>query len=186
MRLIPRFINPRDLIITEAMVIIRSLGLINRGINWNPVINCFIIWVNLKLVIFFLYCNSHHKAKKICVSQGNTWASLLSTCDFLRKMNRIQNKQNVAKRKTTWGRHKTRRCITSCCWENADWIAKPLFKYRPIREYIFKISSLDFPCYYFWVHATVFKSNVNLACTFERWSSHFEMESEVVFCPIRI
>ena len=29
------------------------------------------------------------------------------------------------------------------------------FKYRPIREYIFKISNLDFPCYYFWVHATV-------------------------------
>ena len=33
----------------------------------------------------------------------------------LRKMNKIQNKQNVAKRKTTWSRHKTRRCITSCC-----------------------------------------------------------------------
>ena len=54
--------------------------------------------------------------KKIyAVPQGNTWASLLSTCDFHRKMNKIQNKQNVAKRKTTWRRHTTRRCITSCC-----------------------------------------------------------------------
>ena len=42
------------------------------------------------------------------------------------------------------------------------------WKTKKKKEYIFKINNLDFPCYYFWVHATVFKSNVNLACTFER------------------
>jgi hypothetical protein len=78
-------------------------------------------------ILFLFHCNSRHKnKKKYAVSQGNTWASLLSTCDFHRKMNKIQNKQNVAKRKTMWSRHKSRRCITSCCLENADWIAKPL------------------------------------------------------------
>jgi hypothetical protein len=57
--------------------------------------------VNITLVI---------TQKKYAVPQGNTWASLFSTCDFLRKMNNIKNKQNIAKRKSTWGRHKKRRC----------------------------------------------------------------------------
>ena len=35
--------------------------------------------------------------KKYVVPPGNIWASLLSTCDFCRKMNKIQNKQNLQK-----------------------------------------------------------------------------------------
>jgi hypothetical protein len=152
------------------------------------------IWVNPKLVIFccFFHCNSHHKKiklKKYAVPQGNTWVSLLSTCDFHRKMNKIQNKQNVAKGKQR-GRYgvaiKQEDVLQAVVRKTLIGYHNSFFKYRTIREYIFKISNLDFPCYYFWVHATVFKSNVNLASTFERWSSHFEMESEVVFCPIRI
>ena len=56
----------------------------------------------------FSHCDSHHK-KKVILER----ASYPPVTH--RKMNKIQNKQNVAKKKTTWGRHKTRRCITSCC-----------------------------------------------------------------------
>ena len=65
------------------------------------------------------------------------------------------------------------------------------FKYRPIRECIFKISNLDFPCYYFWVHATVmsvFKTTKVMLTLRALLSSdyHIFKWSEVVFCPIRI
>jgi hypothetical protein len=79
----PRFINPRDLIMTEAMGIIRSLGLINRGINWNPVINCFIMWVNLKLVIFNMYSLiGRYLKKRFCypISVFPTTACNTSSC----------------------------------------------------------------------------------------------------------
>ena len=75
--------------ITDILIVI------NAGIN--------------SLMYTSLWYNSHHKNKK-AVPQGNTGASLLSTCDFHRKMNRIQNKQYVANRKTPWGRHRTRCC----------------------------------------------------------------------------
>ena len=99
----------------QAEVIIRSLGLRNHGINWNPKSSIVLLYENLNLVIYFFFTVIVITHKKNAVPQGNTWASLLSTCDFQWKINKIQNKQNVTKRKTTWGRHKTRRCITSCC-----------------------------------------------------------------------
>ena len=46
-----------------------------------------------KLVIYLFHCNIH------CKRKWGSWASLLSTCDFNRKMNKIQNKQMSRKGK---------------------------------------------------------------------------------------
>jgi hypothetical protein len=83
-------------------------------------------------------------------------------------MNKIQNKQNVAKGKQRGVDIKQEDVLQAVVRKTLIGYQNRFFKYRPIGEYIFKISNLDFPCYYFWVSATVFKSDVNLACTFER------------------
>jgi len=56
-------------------------------------------------ILFFFHCNSltSQQKKKYAVPQGNTWASLLSTCDFHRKMNKIQNKTKCREKENNVG-----------------------------------------------------------------------------------
>jgi hypothetical protein len=101
--IVSTYIYFQFVIVSTLQFIHFQFGIVSTLSVWCCVnITIYSLSVNPKLVILFFF-TVIVITKKNAVPQGNTWASLLSTCDFHRKMNKIQNKQNVAKRKTTWG-----------------------------------------------------------------------------------
>jgi hypothetical protein len=65
----------------------------------------FFVYFQTKIRDYFLYGDQSYSAVLVILPRflayrHNLGRDCLSTCDFHRKMNKIQNKQNVAKRKT--------------------------------------------------------------------------------------